>query len=132
MYLGILQQGSGAGPSLTKQRRNPHTGTKVPLSNRRTRVESRAVARPVPYMCEELKALKCEAGAVLRRLRIIRRSRDLSFYEDAELTRLKHASINKVVKHLLVGHDGKPCPSGERPIVSTVPSVKAKATAAGR
>ena len=37
-------------------------------------------------MCEELKALKCEAGAVLRRLRLIRRSRDISFYEDAELT----------------------------------------------
>ena len=81
-------------------------------------------------MCEELKALKCEAGAVLRRLRLIRRSRDLSFYEDAELTRLKHASINKVVKHLLVGHDGQPCPSGERPIVSV--AVKARAAGAGR
>jgi hypothetical protein len=83
-------------------------------------------------MCEELKALKCEAGAVLRRLRIIRRSRDISFYEDAELTRLKHASINKVVKHLLVGHDGQPCPSGERPIVSTPAVAKARAASAGR
>jgi hypothetical protein len=81
-------------------------------------------------MCEELKALKCEAGAVLRRLRLIRRSRDISFYEDAELTRLKHASINKVVKHLLVGHDGQPCPSGDRPIVSA--AAKAKAAGAGR
>ena len=84
-------------------------------------------------MCEELKALKCEAGAVLRRLRHIRRSRDLSFYEDAELTRLKHASVNAVVKHLLVGHAGQPCPSGERPIVSPVAVVaKAKAAASGR
>jgi hypothetical protein len=83
-------------------------------------------------MCEELKALKCEAGAVLRRLRLIRRSRDISFYEDAELTRLKHASINKVVKHLLVGHDGQPCPSGERPIVSVATHAKARAAGAGR
>jgi hypothetical protein len=82
-------------------------------------------------MCEELKALKCEAGAVLRRLRIIRRSRDISFYEDAELTRLKHASINKVVKHLLVGHNGQPCPSGERPIVSEANKPKARAVGAG-
>ena len=80
-------------------------------------------------MCEELKVLKCEAGAVLRRLRLIRRSRDISFYEDAELTRLKHASVNRVVKHLLVGHNGQPCPSGERPIVSVV--AKAKAAGAG-
>jgi hypothetical protein len=83
-------------------------------------------------MCEELKTLKYEAGTVLRRLRQIRRSRDLSFYEDAELTRLKHASINAVVKHLLVGHAGQPCPSGERPIVSPVAVVaKAKAASAG-
>ncbi|HUE42162.1 MAG TPA: hypothetical protein VMP12_01310 [Candidatus Sulfotelmatobacter sp.] len=83
-------------------------------------------------MCEELKALKCEAGAVLRRLRQIRRSRDLSFYEDAELTRLKHASVNKVVKHLLVGHNGQPCPSGERPIVSAASNAKARAAGASQ
>jgi hypothetical protein len=83
-------------------------------------------------MCEELKTLKCEAGAVLRRLRLIRRSRDISFYEDAELTRLKHASVNKVGKHLLVGHGGQPCPSGERPIVSAAINVKARAAATGR
>jgi hypothetical protein len=77
-------------------------------------------------MCEELKSLKYEAAYVLRHLRQIRRSRDLSFLEDAELARLKHASVNAVVKHLLVGHQGQPCPSGERPIV------KAKAAASGR
>ena len=77
-------------------------------------------------MCDELKALKYEAAHVLRNLRRIRRSRDLSFLEDAELTRVKHASINAVVKHLLVGHQGQPCPAGERPIV------KAKAAGAGR
>lgn len=94
-----------------------------------TRLESRAAAQS--SMCEQLKALKYEAGAVLRRLRLIRRSRDISFYEDAELTRLKHASVNKVVKHLLVGHDGQPCPAGERPIVSAVIHAKARAAGAG-
>ena len=100
-----------------------------PLRTRR--IAGRQLAQS--SMCEELKALKCEAGAVLRRLRLIRRSRDVSFYEDAELTRLKHASINKVVKHLLVGHNGQPCPSGERPIVSSIaPAAKARAAAPGR
>jgi hypothetical protein len=42
----------------------------------------------------------------------------VSFYEDAELNREKHNSINAVLKHLLVGHEGKPCPGGDRPIVS--------------
>jgi hypothetical protein len=46
---------------------------------------------------------------------------------------VKHASVNAVVKHLLVGHEGKPCPSGERPIVSPVANIpKAKAAASGR
>ncbi|MGC1903422.1 MAG: hypothetical protein WA715_06345 [Candidatus Acidiferrum sp.] len=88
-----------------------------------TRVKSRTATVP---MCEELKALKYEAAHVLRSLRRIRRSRDISFLEDAELARLKHTSVNAVVKHLLVGHQGQPCPAGERPIV------KAKAAASGR
>jgi len=69
-------------------------------------------------MCTELDALKHEAVQVFREVRKIRRSRDVSFYEDAELNGEKHKSINAVLKHLLVGHDGKPCPAGERPIVS--------------
>jgi len=69
-------------------------------------------------MCEELKALKREAVHVLHEARKIRRTRDVSFYEDAELNREKHNSINAVLKHLLVGHEGKPCPGGDRPIVS--------------
>jgi hypothetical protein len=47
-----------------------------------------------------------------------RTSRDVSYFEDAELDRKKRNSINAVLKHLLVGHDGKPCPGGGRPIVS--------------
>jgi hypothetical protein len=69
-------------------------------------------------MCEELKTLKRDVVRVFREVKKIRRSRDVSFYEDAELNREKHKSINAVLKHLLVGHDGKPCPAGDRPIVS--------------
>jgi hypothetical protein len=68
-------------------------------------------------MCEELKTLKHDVVRVFREVKRIRRSRDVSFYEDAELNREKHKSINAVLKHLLVGHDGKPCPAGDRPIV---------------
>jgi hypothetical protein len=43
-------------------------------------------------MCEELKTLKREAVLVFREVKKIRRSRDVSFYEDAELNREKHNS----------------------------------------
>jgi hypothetical protein len=69
-------------------------------------------------MCEELDSLKREAVHVFREVRNIRRSTDLSFYEDAELNGERHKSINAMIKHLLVGHAGKPCPAGDRPIVS--------------
>jgi hypothetical protein len=69
-------------------------------------------------MCAELEALKREAVHVSREVRKIRRSRDLSFFEDAELNGKKHKSINAVIRHLLVGHEGRPCPAGDRPIVS--------------
>jgi hypothetical protein len=75
-------------------------------------------------MCEELKTLKREAIHVLREVKYIRRSRDVSFLEDAELAREKHQSVNAVLKHLLAGHDGKPCPSGDRPIVSLVKTIQ--------
>jgi hypothetical protein len=71
-------------------------------------------------MCAELDALKREAARVFREVKKIRRSRDVSFEEDAELNHKKHKSINALLKHLLVGHDGKPCPAGDRPIVSLV------------
>jgi hypothetical protein len=74
-------------------------------------------------MCEELQALKREAVHVCREVKYIRRSRDISFYEDAELNGKKHKSINAVLKHLLAGHSGQPCPSGGRPIVNPNTSV---------
>jgi hypothetical protein len=69
-------------------------------------------------MCEDLLALKREAALALRRIKQIRRSRDISFFEDSELSREKHAALQRVLKHLLVGHQGRPCPAGERPIVN--------------
>jgi hypothetical protein len=68
-------------------------------------------------MCSELDALRREAVQVSHELRKIRRSRDVSFHEDAELNGVRFKSINAVIRHLLVGHDGKPCPAGDRPIV---------------
>ncbi len=68
-------------------------------------------------MCTELDALKHEAVQVSREVRRIRRSRDVSFYEDAELNGVKRKIISAVIKHQLVGHEGRPCPAGERPII---------------
>jgi hypothetical protein len=53
---------------------------------------------------------------VSREVRRILRSRDVSFYEDAELNGEKRKIISAVIKHLLVGHE-RPCPAGDRPIV---------------
>jgi hypothetical protein len=72
-------------------------------------------------MCTELEALKREAVHVFREVKKIRRSRDVSIYEDVELNGAKHKSVNAVLKHLLIGHGGKPCPAGDRPIVSPYP-----------
>jgi hypothetical protein len=69
------------------------------------------------FMCDELQSLKREAVLVIREVRKIRRSRDVSFLEDAELNSKKHQGLNAVLKHLLAGHAGQPCPAGDRPIV---------------
>jgi hypothetical protein len=95
--------------------KNPQRGTKVPLYGVIQAIEFPSAGK---NMCEELKTLKREAAYVLRAVKSIRRSRDLSFYEDAELNREKHHILNAVLKHLLAGHGGKPCPAGDRPIVS--------------
>jgi hypothetical protein len=67
--------------------------------------------------CDDLNQILQEAVATFRAAREIRRSKDLSFHEDGELTRGEHRKIDSMVKHLLTGHDGKPCPAGDRPIV---------------
>jgi len=73
-------------------------------------------------MCEELNKLKADAIATFAKAKRVRRQRDLSFQEDTELSREGYKRIDALVKHLLVGHDGEACPSGERPIVSIAKS----------
>jgi hypothetical protein len=68
--------------------------------------------------CEELDRFRRDAAAALLEAKQIRRDRDLSIHEDAELSRDSHRKINALIKHLLVGHNGCPCPAGDRPIVS--------------
>jgi hypothetical protein len=67
--------------------------------------------------CEDLNQILQQAVSAFREAREIRRSKDLSFDEDGKLTRGEHKRIDELVKHLLAGHDGKPCPAGDRPIV---------------
>jgi len=45
-------------------------------------------------------------------------SKDISFFEDAELNCQKYRSVTALIKHLLAGHQGHPCPGGSRPIVA--------------
>ena len=68
-------------------------------------------------LCEELNKLNADAIAAFAEAKRIRRQRDVSFHEDAELSRDGHRRVDALVKHLLVGHDGEPCPDGDRPII---------------
>jgi len=69
-------------------------------------------------MCQVLKRFRDDARSALLEAKQIRRSKELSFKEDFELTREALRKIEDVIQHLLVGHAGKPCPAGSRPIVS--------------
>jgi len=69
-------------------------------------------------MYKELNKLKADAIAAFAKAKRVRRLRDLSFQEDAELSREGYKRIDALVKHLLVGHNGEACPAGDRPIVS--------------
>ena len=73
---------------------------------------------PWESSCKELNKLHLEATGVIQEVRRIRRSRDLNFFEDADLNGLKHDSLTALIKHLLAGHGGEPCPAGSRPIVN--------------
>jgi hypothetical protein len=73
----------------------------------------------VTAQCEELDRFRRDVAAALLEAKRIRRTRDLSIHEDAELSRESHRRINALIKHLLVGHDGSPCPAGDRPIVKS-------------
>jgi hypothetical protein len=94
--------------------------TKVPLLLLGTVVESRAMGPKM--VCAEHERLRIDAVAVILETKKIRRDKDVSFYEDVELTRDAHKKTDALLLHLLAGHDGKPCPSGGRPIVGAARS----------
>lgn len=73
----------------------------------------------VKTYCDELDRFRRDVVAALLEAKRIRRTTDLSIHEDAELSRESHRKINTLIKHLLVGHDGRPCPAGDRPIVQS-------------
>src|SRR4029077_6939079 len=79
---------------------------------------------PTNQPCEELNRIRLEAIAAFHSARQTRRSRDLSFQEDVELSRDEHRKIDALLKHLLSGHDGHPCPAGDRPIIGIVGTTK--------
>ena len=70
-----------------------------------------------PHHCDVLARLRREVAAALLEAKKIRRTRDLSMDEDDELSRRADRKINALIKHLLSGHNGSPCPAGDRPIV---------------
>ncbi|MGA6954375.1 MAG: hypothetical protein WA211_00410 [Candidatus Acidiferrales bacterium] len=69
-------------------------------------------------VCQEHERLRYEAVAAVLEAKRIRWSNDLSFHQDSEISSDQHRKIDALLKHLLVGHDGKPCPGGDRPIVT--------------
>jgi hypothetical protein len=73
-------------------------------------------------MCEELSKLKTDAIAAFAEAKRVRRYKDLSFHEDAELSCEGYRRIDALIKHLLAGHGGEPCPDGDRPIVTMTTS----------
>ena len=73
-------------------------------------------------MCEELNKLEADAITAFAEAKRVRRYRDLSFHEDAELSCEGYRRIDALIRHLLAGHDGEPCPDGDRPIVSIAKS----------
>src|ERR1700751_5258079 len=79
---------------------------------------------PTNQPCEELNRIRLEAIAAFHPEKKPRRSRDLSFQEDVELSRDEHRKIDELLKHLLSGHGGLPCPAGDRPIIGIVPTTR--------
>lgn len=67
--------------------------------------------------CQELERHRREVESAYREATRIRMSEDISIHEDFELSSSGHRRIYALIKHLLAGHDGEPCPAGDRPIV---------------
>jgi hypothetical protein len=67
--------------------------------------------------CDLLDQLQREAVEAILTAKQKRRNQDVSLYEDSELCRDQRRKIDAFISHLLAGHDGKPCPCGDRPII---------------
>jgi hypothetical protein len=67
--------------------------------------------------CDLLDQLQREAVEAILTAKQMRRNKDVSLYEDSELCRNQRRKIDAFISHLLAGHDGKPCPCGDRPII---------------
>lgn len=67
--------------------------------------------------CQELERHRRDVESAYREATRIRMSEDISIHEDFELSSGAHKRIYALIKHLLIGHDGAPCPAGDRPIV---------------
>ena len=67
--------------------------------------------------CELMDLLRREAVEAILCAKQMRRSKDVSLYEDSALCKEQRRKIDAFIAHLLSGHDGKPCPCGDRPIV---------------
>ena len=78
-------------------------------------IESLAVAQN--RQCETLERLKREAIEAVLNAKRTRWSKDVSLYEDNEIATGHRRRIDAFISHLLAGHDGQPCPCGERPII---------------
>lgn len=77
----------------------------------------RSTAMTTKPKCEELQRLRSEAKTALLQAKRVNRFGHLT---DAELQEEARRKVDAMIQHLLVGHDGKPCPSGDRPIVKPV------------
>ena len=89
--------------------------TEVPLRDFRVPIELPPVTPN--HHCEMLERLKREAVEAILSAKKISWAKDVSLYEDGEITRDQRRRIDAFISHLLAGHDGKPCPCGDRPII---------------
>lgn len=67
--------------------------------------------------CDELDRLRDEAKSALLQASRVNRFGHLT---NAPLHEESRRKVDAMIQHLLVGHDGKPCPAGSRPIVEPI------------
>jgi hypothetical protein len=64
--------------------------------------------------CDQLDRLRSEAKSALLQAKRVDRFGHLT---EARLQEEARRKVDAMIEHLLVGHHGKPCPAGDRPIV---------------